>query len=300
MGKIRAFLQTHPWSVYLIIAFLAAADALASIILIYPNDFAPVGIQGFTAMIQHLFGISVGYIYSFVNAPMLIIAFFVLSKSYSFKNLNYIITFSVMTVVFQEMILRLDLHWIEYCAQTPEQSLFAAMMYGVFFGIAYPLTVWLGGSTGGTDILAALVHHFKPAFSMVWVLFGINASVAVMSYFVYGRELLPVILSVMSAFVSGVISDHLFKGVDSALKFEIITCSPEALSKEIMERLDHGCTQIHARGMYSGADTAMLVCVINKRQRVEMERIIAQYEGSFGFCSPVKATYGDFERFQSF
>lgn len=60
--------------------FLAAADAFVSIALIYPNDFAPVGIQGFTAMIQHLFRISVGYIYIFMNAPMLIIAFFVLNN----------------------------------------------------------------------------------------------------------------------------------------------------------------------------------------------------------------------------
>ena len=79
-----------PWISYVIITVLAAIDALVSIILIYPNNFAPVGIQGFTVMIQHLLGISVGYLYVFVNAPMLIAAFFVLKKSYSLKNLSIV------------------------------------------------------------------------------------------------------------------------------------------------------------------------------------------------------------------
>ena len=38
-------------------------------------------------------------------------------------------------------------------------------------------------------------------------------------------------------------------------------------------------------------------CMVNKKQRVDMERIIAKYEGSFGYCSAVKSTYGSFARF---
>ena len=187
------------------LVLLAAADALASIIFIYPNDFAPVGIQGFTAMIQHLFGISVGYIYIFVNAPMLIIAFFVLNKEYSLKNLCYILSFSVITVLFQKLISYFDLSFLEY------HAFIAAVGYGIVFGVIYPLSVWLGGSTGGTDILAALINHFKPAFNTVWVLFSINACVAVMSYFVYGGHILPVILSVLCSLISGAISDRMLK-----------------------------------------------------------------------------------------
>lgn len=294
MKLITNLLNKRAWLSYVIITILAILDALASIILIYPNDFAPVGIQGFTAMIQHIFGISVGYIYILVNAPMLIIAFFVLNKSYSYKNLTYIVSFSVMTVVFQELISHFDLSFIEYRATTPEQALVAAAGYGIFFGFAYPISVWLGGSTGGTDILAALINRFKPAFNTVWVLFSINAGVAVMSYFVYGRYALPVILSVLCSLISGFISDHMLKGVSSALKFEIVTDSPKELADEIMSKLDRGCTQVSSKGMYSGTDSYMLICIISKKQRVEMEKIISKYDKSFGFCSPVKSTYGHF------
>lgn len=297
MKLLTKILNKHSWVAYLLLTLLAMVDAVTSIALIYPNDFAPVGIQGFTVMIQELLNFSVGYTFFLVNAPMLLVAFFVLSKSYSYKNLCYILSFSAMTLLFQALIERMDWHWLEFVATSPEQKLLAATGYGLVFGVVYPLAIWLGGATGGTDILAALVHHYKPNFNMVWVLFYINVAVAVMSYFVYGRILFPVILSISCAFLGSVISDYLFRGVGMALKFEIVTDRPEELSREIMDFLNHGCTMLPSKGMYSGKDSALLICVVNKRQRVDMERIIAKYEGSFGYCSAVKSTYGEFDRF---
>ncbi len=297
MKRIGSTLNRAPWLSYLIITVLAALDAFISIAVIYPNNFAPVGIQGFTVMIQHLLGISVGYLYIFINAPMLLAAFFVLKKSYTLKNLSYILSFSVMTVVIQRIISQFDLSFLIYRAQNEEQAIIAAVGYGAFFGVLYPIAVWLGGSTGGTDILAALINRFKPYSNTVWVLFSINVGVAITSYFVYGRRSLPVILSILSSLVSVCISDYMLKGAMSALKFEIVTSKPRELAAEIMEKLDRGCTEIPSRGMYSGSQSSILVCVIGKKQRVEMEKIIAKYEGSFGFCSPVKSTYGSFHRY---
>lgn len=294
MKKLINIFNSRAWLSYLIIVVLAATDALVSIVLIYPNDFAPVGVQGFVVMIQHLFGISVGYTYILINAPMLIMAFFVLNKGYSLKNLSYIVSFSAMTIIFQQIISNFDLNTVRFQADTTEKIIAAAVGYGIFFGTVYPLTVWLGGSTGGTDILATLINRFKPRFNTVWVLFFINTAVAIASYFVYGRRTLPVILSISCSLVSGLVSDSILKGDASALKFEIITDNPIQLSNEIMNRLDRGCTQVLAKGMYSGNQSSILICVVNKKQRFEMEKIISKYEGSFGFCTPVKSTYGLF------
>ena len=285
-----------PWLSYAVIAMLAAADALVTIAFIYPNDFAPVGIIGFSTMIQHVFGISVGYLYILVNAPLLVLAFFVLNRRYSLKNLCYIVFFSAATVIFQQAIRLFDLSWIEYRAATSEAAIIVAMGYGMFMGAVYASAVALGGSTGGTDILAATINRARPAFNTVWILFGINAVVAVMSYFVYGRRTLPVILSVLCSLVTGYVSDRLLKGASSALKFEIITERPEELAGDIMNILERGCTRLPSVGMYSGKQSAVLVCIVNKRQRFEMERIISKYQGSFGYCSPVSSTYGYFNK----
>ena len=136
MARITKLISKYPWLAYLFICLVAVADAIVSIVLLYPNDFAPVGIQGFVTMIQHMLGISVGYLYLFVNAPLLILAFFILTKGYSFKNLSYILTFSVSTVVAQKIIAHFDLSFLEFHAKTDEQAIIAAALYGLSFSTA--------------------------------------------------------------------------------------------------------------------------------------------------------------------
>ena len=281
---------------YVLISLIAAVDAFVSVIFVYPNDFAPEGVYGLVTMAQHILNFSAGYMFFIVNIPMVVAAFFVLNKRFAIKNFLYVIFFSVMCLVFQNIISSFDLSQIEYRAQTPESSVVLAIGIGAFNGITYALTVTMGGSTGGTDILAALINKFKPAFNTVWIIFTANAGVAAASYFVYGRDMFPVLMSVICSFVGGFVSDTLLKGANSALKFEVITTEPDKLANEIMTELEHGCTKLPAYGMYLGEKSSMLICVVNTRQRADFERIISRHTGTFAYCSQVRRTYGYFER----
>lgn len=281
---------------YILISLIAALDALVSVIFVYPNDFAPEGVYGLVTMAQYLLNFSAGYMFFIVNIPMVVAAFFVLDKRFAIKNFLYVIFFSVMCLVFQNIISAFDLSHLEYRAVTPESSVVLAISIGAFNGLAYALTVSMGGSTGGTDILASLINKFKPAFNTVWIIFTANAGVAVASYFVYGRRTFPVLMSVICSFVGGVVSDVLIKGATSALKFEVITPDAQAIADEIMTELEHGCTKLPAYGMYSGEESYVLICVVNTRQRADFEKIIARHEGTFAYCSQVRRTYGYFDR----
>lgn len=267
-----------------------------SVIFVYPNDFAPEGVYGLVTMAQYLLNFSAGYMFFIVNIPMVVAAFFVLDRRFAVKNFLYVIFFSAMCPVFQNIISAFDLSRLEYRSVTPEGSVVLAIGIGAFNGLAYALTVSMGGSTGGTDILAALINKFKPAFNTVWIIFTVNAGVAVASYFVYGRQTFPVLMSVICSFVGGFVSYVLIKGANSALKFEVITSEPQAIADEIMTELEHGCTRLPAYGMYSGEQSSVLICVVNTRQRADFEKIIARHEGTFAYCSQVRHTYGYFDR----
>lgn len=286
----------RPSLTYILICIIAGFDALVSVVLVYPNDFAPEGVYGAVTMAQHILGFSAGYMFFIVNIPMVAAAFFILDKRFAVKNFLYVVSFSAICPALQWLVSRYGLTWLEYRARTPEGAVLIAVGVGAFNGVAYSLTVAMGGSTGGTDILAALANKVKPSFNVVWLIFTANASVALGSYFVYGRQVFPVLMSVVCSFVGGFVSDTIIKGAGAALKFEIITSRPEELSREIMERLRHGCTRIPARGMYSGTETALLICVVSTRQRTELERIIARHEDTFAYCSHVRRTYGYFRR----
>ena len=284
-----------PWLTYGIIALLAIGDAFFSVYLVYPNPFAPAGAHGIVTMIQERVHFSTGYSFLIVNLPMLAISFFVINKRYCFKNLLYVVLFSGGVLAIQNVLSANGIVW-GYVASGPEGRIVLAMLVGAFNGLIYAVTVSLGGSTGGTDILGALINRARPLFDTVWIIFTINVGVAVASYFVYGRELMPVICSVVCSFAGGFVGDTLLKGANATLKFEIITSEPEALAKELMEVSQHGCTRTPAVGMYEQKEKSVLLCVVNARQRIEVEEILAKYPGTFAYCSPVSHTYGYFER----
>ena len=57
---------------YLVVVGLALACALNYQLFVFPNRFAPAGLNGLCTMIQYLFHISVGYMSLLINIPLAI------------------------------------------------------------------------------------------------------------------------------------------------------------------------------------------------------------------------------------
>ena len=98
----------------------------------------------------------------------------------------------------------------------------------------------------------------------MWVIFGINAVVAGISYVVYDFKIEPVILCLIYCFTSSRVSDAMLKGFKEAVKFEIITDQPDELADALMKRLKHGVTEVPAIGGFTHQNKTMLICVINR------------------------------------
>lgn len=277
---------------YFCLICLSVVAALSFEIFVYPNDFAPSGVAGVSTMVQYLFHISVGYLTFLINFPMLIVAFFVLNRRYAIRNFVYLTAFSISSIVLRQI----DLTPIIFKAQDGGGAILAAIAGGFFYGIIFSATVKLGASTGGTDIMAAFINKKYPEADTVWVIFFLNVGVAVVSFFVYGFNYAAVILCIVNSYVTSKVGDMFIKGPQSAAKFEVITSRPEELAKELIETLHHGCTVIPAKGMYSGETKYMLICVVNRRQVVDFERVIAKYDNTFAYLSTVNKTIGIFHQ----
>jgi uncharacterized membrane-anchored protein YitT (DUF2179 family) len=99
--------------------------------------------------------------------------------------------------------------------------------------------------------------------------------------------------------MSVTVSDSMLKADKSAVKVEIITKHAEEISQDIINNLHHSVTEVNARGMYSHTDLQMLVCIINKHQIADLERILTKYPDTFSFVSRVNQTIGNFKRIKS-
>lgn len=293
MSLIRKFGNTRVFR-YLAIALFAVAYALIYEIFVFPNSFAPAGINGIVTMIQYLFRFKVGYLSLIINLPMLAVAWFVLDRSYALRTLTFTLIFSGTLLVSER--LGIAESGIIFEATDTGGRLLAAIAAGLFNGFLYSMSVRMGGSTGGTDVVGEFIHHARPEYNTVWVIFTINAIVAVASFFVYDLKYEPVILCAVYIFVNSRTSDDIFKGNRAAAKFEVITTQPEQLSHELITTLRHGCTVIRAEGMYTHSNRAMLVCVINRRQVVDFERIIRKYDNTFAYISTVNGIVGNFKK----
>ena len=84
---------------YFIICVLSFCMAVAYEIFVFPNAFAPAGINGLATIIQYLFNFSIGYMSIIINIPLLVIAYFKVSKDFACKTFCYVVVFSIATLI---------------------------------------------------------------------------------------------------------------------------------------------------------------------------------------------------------
>lgn len=275
---------------YLIFIGLAALSALSYQLFIFPNSFAPAGFNGIATMIQHIFGINVGYLSLIFNIPLIIAVFIWVNKDFAINTLVYILTFSFTLIILE----RVDLSAIMYQTENGTSTILGPLVAGILGGIILGVAFRANCCSGGTELVAALIHKFKPAYDFVWVTFVLNSLVAVLSFFVFDFKFEPVILCILYCYSQSVVSDKMLKGTKEAIRFEIVTDNPEDIAKDVIERLGHSATLINAEGCYTHNQKNLLICVVNRHQIVEMKQILAKYPGTFANVSSVSYTIGRF------
>ena len=272
-----------------IIAALALVMAISYQVFVFPNAFAPAGINGIATILQYLLHVSIGYLSLLINLPLILMAWKKVDPDFARKTLTFTLSFSIANLVLGHM----DLGAIAY--HTTSSAILGPVAAGVVSGAVYGWVIRQNGSTGGTDIVAAWVRKKRPEASLVWVIFTLNATVAVLSFFVYGYQFEPVILCLIYCYLSSSISDTILKGGKSAMKFEVITRQPEALSHQLLQQLHHGVTVLQAEGMYSETPRCLLICVVNRHQVVQFREILSQFPDTFAYVSSVSETMGNFK-----
>ena len=274
---------------YVVIICIALVCALNYELFVFPNAFAPSGLNGICTMIQHVTGISVGYMSLLINIPLAVLVYFKVSKPLAVRSMVYVGTFSLALLVLDHV----DLSAFAY--STESSTILGPLVAGIIFGSCYSLLVRCSAYSGGTDFVAALIHKVSPDKSVIWLIMGLNACVAAASFFVYDYKIEPVILCILYSFTSSTVSDRMVKNGRSAVRFEIITEHPEEISADIIHHLRHSATLIPAKGMYLGKETNILICVVNRTQVAAMHTIIRSYPNTFAVESQVGQVMGNFK-----
>ncbi len=272
-----------------------AVRALAIYIFVTPNDFAPGGVNGIAVLLEEGTGWNSGIFLIMLNVPLFFVAFFLLGKYGAVISTLSMLLTSGLLIVFG-YIPAME----QICYQPENNHILAAVAGGVLLGVALAITLKSCGTSGGTTVLASLVNKKFRNLSVSGLTAVFDACVVFASFFVYNQgmgftaKLEPVLLALVSLFVTSKVCDVILQGFKAAYRFEIITNHPEEIAAEIMERLHHGVTEVNATGMYSHEDKALLVCIIRKRQIGELQRILKRYPETFASFTSASEVYGKF------
>jgi len=276
---------------YLVIVGIGLIGAVNYELFVFPNQFAPSGVNGICTIIQHVFGFNVGSLSLIINVPLALLCYVKVSKPIALRSMVYVVTFSLGLIILDHV----DLSMFAYSTANGTSKILGPLVAGVIHGFDCSILARASAYSGGTDFVSALIHAKDPQRSVYGLTFGMNVVIAVTSYFVYGYQMEPVILCILYSFAASTIAERRMKSGREAVCFEIITDYPEEISKEIIQKIHHTTTLIPAKGMYSGRETNMLICVVNKTQASAVSRIIRKYPYTFAVMDPVSEVMGNFK-----
>ena len=123
-------------------------------LFLLPNEITTGGIIGVASIVYWGTGIPVQDTFFALDAVLLIVALKVLGWRFCAKTIYGVVVFTVASAVLQSVISP-DLHLLA------DQKFMACMVGAVFLGSSVGLGLSAGGSTGGSDVIAALVHKYR-------------------------------------------------------------------------------------------------------------------------------------------
>ena len=157
-----------------------------------------------------------------------------------------------------------------------DDLLLAALYGGVIQGVGIGLVFLGGGTTGGTDMMAAIIQKFLQHYSISQIMQIIDGAVVVVGMYVFGIH--KALYAIIAVYLVTKVSDGLIEGLKFSKAVYIITEKPEEIAGMIMEDLDRGATGINVKGMYSGQDKLMLFVVVNKKEIVMLKEKVDEID----------------------
>lgn len=215
-----------------------------------------------------------------LNIPFFLIAWKIKGGRFIQKALYGVVCFSVALLL------------VPTYEVTHRDYLMAAVLGGALNGLGLGLVFSQNASTGGSDLLVTLLHRWFPGVSVSELLIFIDGIIVLAGMGIFGIH--TGLYSVVAVFVTGKVSDALLAGLKFAKMVYIISESPLVISESIMKELERGVTGLNGKGMYSGSDKNILMCVVSKKEVVKLIDIVKRAdEKAFVIVMDAKEVQGE-------
>lgn len=276
---------------YLFIAVAMLFYCIGWTIFLLPNNIPTGGVPGIASVLYWGLNIPVQVSYFLINAVLMVFALRLLGLKFCLRTIFAIVLLTLLISLAQA-------HVGETTPLLHDQPFMASVLGAAFCGTGIGLGLSANGSTGGTDIIAAIVNKYRD-ISLGRVIFIIDVVIISSSYFVL-NDWERVIYGYVVLFISSFCVDQVVSSMRRSVQFFIITDKYKEIGQRINKDPHRGCTVIDAQGFYSGRPVKMLFVLAKKNESNKIFRLIDEIDPSaFVSQSAVIGVYGEgFDRFK--
>ena len=256
-----------------------------------PNQLTTGAVTGLASIIYYAFGTPpVDITYAVANVILLIFALKILGLKFCIRT--------IFGVFFCWLFLHILPLWIPN-GLVQGDTFMASVIGGILCGIGLGVVFTSNGSTGGTDIIAAMVNKYRNV-SFGKMLLYIDIIIISSSYLVF-HDVQRVIYGYIIMFITTTVCDMIINGIRASVQLLIFSDKWEDIAESISNELQRGVTVLDGMGWYTKKPKKVLVVVAKRTQITQIERLIKNIDNNaFISQSAVSAVYGQgFDKIKS-
>lgn len=227
-----------------------------------PNSIAQSGVTGLAIILNHSFGFPIGVTNFLLNVPLLLLAFFYIGKRFVAKTLWVTVVLSVALDVFSV-----------FMPEYHGDRILAALFCGVLSGLGLGIVIITGATSGGTDIIARLIHKRWQHISIGRVILAADAAIVTLSAITF-RSFESALYAVIVIYCSTKVIDGLVYGTGNGKMIMVVTDRAEEVARAITTKTPRGVSVIPVVGGYTGEQKSMLICVARSSEIAGLNRIV--------------------------
>ncbi|MDE6721600.1 MAG: YitT family protein [Bacteroidaceae bacterium] len=279
----------HELKDYALISAGVILYAIGVTVFMLPYSLTTGGVAGIASIIYYVTGVEVQVTYVVINIILLIIAIKELGIRFCMKTIYAVFLMTFVLWLFQRIIEVPDAAH-EGTMMLPkligDESFMACVLGAILCGSGVALCFENNGSTGGTDIIAAIVNKHRN-MSLGSVIMACDVVIISSCYFIF-HDWFRVIYGFVMLFICSTTIDYWMHRRHQSVQFMIFSRNPDAIADAIVDT-HHGVTILDGEGWYTHTDRKVIVSVIRRRDQMLMQRIIKRID-PYAFISMTDAS----------
>ncbi|MDL2265867.1 YitT family protein [Parabacteroides sp. OttesenSCG-928-G07] len=251
---------------------------------ILSNEIVTGGVSGISALIFFATNIPVSVSYFAINVVLLAFAFKILGLKFLIKTIFGVISLSLSLSFFE---------WFLGGKPIIEGEAFMSIIIGgAICGTGLGLIFSANGSTGGTDILAAIINKYKNV-SIGTGLLIFDFIIISCSWFLF-HDVQKIVFGFVEMIINNYVLDRIINGNRQSVQFLIFSQKYDEITERILQDMGRGCTLLDGEGGYSQRPIKVIVLLARKSESLTIFRLVKEVDPqAFVSQSLVKGVYGE-------